>query len=280
MDNQGKGGKSPDNNKRLAALEAGVSALAIALTANGFTVAGGEDPIEEAVKAIKSLLTDRSAATDKIAELEAAIVALEAKLAAGPDGATEGEIAAIARAEKAEGELAAANLEIAELKTDVEEAMSERNRLANELSAEGRSSTPPASADETAAEVEAPAPRERPENARDVGPNYPGLHNADDISALLADDQAHGLELAFSNGEYEILSLAPIAIGAKDLQQAEGRVMVGPPVYAKLSATDPQEDLHGMGLLMQGEQIAYCTFPERLTLQPGSERRFDRAIIF
>jgi hypothetical protein len=56
--------------------------------------------------------------------------------------------------------------------------------------------------------------------------------------------------------------------------------MVVPPVFAKLLATDPQEELAGVGLLLQGEQIAYCAFPDRLTLQPGSERRFERAIFF
>jgi hypothetical protein len=56
--------------------------------------------------------------------------------------------------------------------------------------------------------------------------------------------------------------------------------MVVPPVFAKLLNTDPQEELAGVGLLMQGEQIAYCSFPDRLTLQPGSERRFERAIYF
>jgi hypothetical protein len=33
-------------------------------------------------------------------------------------------------------------------------------------------------------------------------------------------------------------------------------------------------------LLLDGEQVAYCAFLDPLKLEPGTERRFDRAIFF
>lgn len=294
--------KASDNNRRLAALEAGVSALAMALAANGVALADGADPIEAAIAALKaekkahgeaieglSVMGAKVAALEaagteeakaELEELRAKVAQLEATIEAGPTNATEGEIAAIARAEKAEGELAAALEEVKELTADVEDVMNEKNRLANAIADAGQSSSPPAVVDDEAEEAPAAAAeRVRPETARDVGPAAGGL-NAAELGELLASGTADGLELVFSNGEFEIVALAPVAIGAKELLSAEGRQIVIPPVFARLLNTDPQEELAGVGLLMQGEQISYCSFPDRLTLQPGSERRFDRAIYF
>jgi hypothetical protein len=134
--------------------------------------------------------------------------------------------------------------------------MSEKNRLANELAGAGQSSSPPAVVDDEAEEAPPAAPeRVRPETARDVGPSAGGL-NAAELAELLASGTADGLELVFSNGEFEIVALAPVAIGPKELLSAEGRQIVIPAVYAKLLNTDPQEELAGVGLLMQGEQIS------------------------
>lgn len=314
-------GNAPDNNRRLAALEAGVSALAIALTANGAALEDGADPIEAAIARVKhaAQLDDRlvvliHASTSVIGrfapDMELApkdeaeslidvqirlleqlathetpcdrkIKELEAQISAGPNGATEGEIAAIARADAADAALAAAKEELAELNADVEDLANEKNRLANELAAanEGRPQAATDAGGDEPEEVAATAVRERPEAARDVGPNAGGL-SAAELDDLLTTGEVHGLELVFSNGDYEIMTLQPVAISPNQLQPIEGRHAIIPPIFAKLLSTDQQEEIAGAGLLLEGEQIAYCAFPDRLTLLPGGERRFERAIYF
>jgi hypothetical protein len=177
------------------------------LTANGITLADGADPIEAAIGAIKDLGQHATAArrqdpwptlsaanhpirrsrrneaaarstADPLCSgtlarvLETAIASRRARRRSPPaDERTEGEIAAIARADKAEGELAAElEEEVKELNADVEDAMSEKNRLANELAA-AVGQLAAGVVDEQAEEAPpAPLERVRPETARDVGP--------------------------------------------------------------------------------------------------------------
>jgi hypothetical protein len=130
--------KAPDNNKRLAALEAGVSALAIALDCQRrcarrrrrsdrgrrYRDQGSRQQSRAQVAQGRRLslahpLGDYGSGRGALARLDTLgehIKSLEATIAAGPTNATEGEIAAIARAEKAEGELTAELEEIKELK--------------------------------------------------------------------------------------------------------------------------------------------------------------------
>jgi hypothetical protein len=272
--------KGPDNNRRLAALEAGVSALAIALVANGVTLDEGADPFEAAIGRVKhaGLLEDRlGAATAELENAKAALAEIAGNSSDADREAAEGDI----ELDRLRARNAELETEIAELMTDVEEAMSEKNRLANELAAviEGRPQADPNVSDQGDEAPAAPVVRERPEVARDVGPNA-GVFSSAELDELLTTGAVHGLELAFSNGDYEVVSLQPVPIAPNDLQPAEGRHMVVPPIYAKLLATDPQEELAGVGLLLAGAQIAYCSFHDRLTLQPGSERRFERTIFF
>jgi hypothetical protein len=243
---------APDNNKRLALLEAGVAALAIALTANGFTLEAVNNPIDEAIKAIKSLLTERSALSAKVAELEAA-------LAAGPDGATEGEIAAIARADKAEEDLKAATAELEELRTDVGDLEARIDELSAQL-------PPPPDPVNLAAE--------RPEGARDFGPTFGKIDTAD-LGALVESGAA--FEIAFSNGAHEILELAPVAVPAGGLIGRAGR-FVAPTIYVR--GGERGEAIHGAVLVHDGAQIDYCEFQRPLPIEPRQERRFENSIAF
>lgn len=227
----------PDNNKRLAALESGVSTLAIALDQNGFKLASGADPIEEAIKAIKGQ-------AEKIDDL-----------------ATSGEaaIAAVARADELNEQLLAANKEIEALNNDIEQL-------------EGRLEALQSAGNEDAL---APVPvRERPEHARDFGPTF-GLGDRKDIAKLIAEGAA--FEIAFSNGDHELVELAPVPIEGKDLVGVEGRYMA-PKIFVR--GGEILEHLHGAALVHGGEQLAYCEFPSPIPLEPKQQRGFEKAITF
>lgn len=280
--------KGPDNNKHLAHLEAGFSALAIALVANGVAIAEGADPFELAIAQLKSKAA-LQAESDKLATfllehhagaiegsaVDTVIKLLETAKGDNPEQASMME----QRALDAEKRIVTLTSEVGELEQDLADMTNEKNRLANELAAayEGRPFV-----NETAEQAPAPAApivRERPETAADVGPDYHVLE-LQELGELFASGEAHGLELAFSNGEHEIVSLERIAIASSDIVRLEGRYTVHRTVYAKLAATDAGEELDGVGLLLGGEQIAYGSFPEKLRLEPGNERRFERAIAF
>jgi hypothetical protein len=263
-----------DNNKRLAFLESRVSALAVAIAGLGVTVEEGADPIDLVI----GLATGQAVQIDELEK----------------NGNTAA-LAAIARAEKAEGELGelrgkvetVANYllekhpsaivdinecclvvavkvmddqaaEIAELETDIEQL---EGKIEAINGGEGD-------------ELPAIAARERPENARDFGPTF-GQIDAPEIGQLR--EEKAGLEIGFSNGEHEIVELAPVPINAADLQAVEGRY-IAPTIHVK--GGTHREDLHGAALLKDGEQIAYCQFPAPIALEVGQERRFDRAITF
>jgi hypothetical protein len=274
-------GKTPDNNKRLALLESGVSAIAIALTANGFTVGEGEDPLAAAIAAVKG----QAATIDDLTK----------KLEAAEGGnATDGEIAAIARADKADAELGELQAKVqavvdylcANYPDDVspeECALSAATRILGEqkleleqlnIDVEQLEAQLEAKQNAGESELEPTVARERPENARDFGPTFCKLDRADLVELLAADA---GLEIAFSNGEYELVGLEPIAIKGSDLVSVEGRY-IAPVVFVRGGAD--REDIHGAVLVHGGEQIDYFAFPRPIELEAKQERRFEKAIIF
>lgn len=294
--------KGPDNNKRLAELESGVSAIAIALVANGFAPKAEEidNPLELVIKAIKGQAEQIDAAEGRVGPLITATTNIAARygrdvelapldenedlvttqirilneIAALPEETTPGELAAIRRAETAEGltaiereraELAetaleAANKEIAELNTDIEQLEGRIDQLQ--------------AADVANAEEPVNLARERPEHARDFGPTFDAGERKD-IAKLIAAGEA--FEIAFSNGEHEIVELAPIALEGKDLIAIEGRYLA-PKIFAK--GGEQVEHIHGAALLLGGEQIAYCEFPSPIAIEPRQERGFEKAITF
>jgi hypothetical protein len=274
-------GKTPDNNKRLALLESDVTAVAIALTANGFTVGEGEDPLAAAIAAVKG----QAATIDDLTK----------KLEAAEGGnATDGEIAAIARADKADAELGELQAKVqavvdylcANYPDDVspeECALSAATRILGEqkleleqlnIDVEQLEAQLEAKQNAGESELEPTVARERPENARDFGPTFGKLDRADLVELLAADA---GLEIAFSNGEYELVGLEPIAIKGSDLVSVEGRY-IAPVVFVRGGAD--REDIHGAVLVHGGEQIDYFAFPRPIELEAKQERRFEKAIIF
>jgi hypothetical protein len=271
--------KGADNNKRLVSLEAGVSAIALALTANGISLEAGADPIEAAIGAIKTVAELREqveALKAEVEELNKSIAVLE-EAATSPNGdATAGEIAAIARAEAAEKRVVALELEVADLQVDVEELASAKNALANQLADDGKGTAPAAIVEEEP-EPE-PEPLVRPEGARDVPADLPSLTHVA-IGALVNDGQP--FEIVFSNGEYELVEFGspPIEIPAAALNRVDGsRYIVGKAISIRGGQAPAR--IVGAGLFYRGEQVAFCAFEPAAVIQPGQERRFDRALIF
>lgn len=273
----------PDNNKRLAFLESRVALLISAATAVIARFAPdmelapkdeNEDLVDVQIRLLNQVATAETPCDRRIAELEAQVAA-GATDVAGSDNATEGEIAAIARADAADARVKELEAENAELRNDIEEIMSAKNALANQLAEAGQGSASSATPPAAEAEEAPPPPLVRPEGARDVGPTYGGEAIAD-----LAAAAATGVtfDLVFSNGEFEILGIDPIPVPGTNLVDAEGRLRINQAVQVR--GRGAIEDVAGAGLLLEGEQVAYCSLESPVKLHPGEERRFDHSLLF
>lgn len=255
MATEGKTKAPVVDGKRLASLEASVSSLAIALTANGFELKSGDDPCVSAIVAIKQ-------GKERIASLELETL--------DKFGGLETEL------EKARKRVAELETENGELHQDVEDLANARNTLANQLAAEGKGQGE--QLEEVAEPEPAPIVRERPETARDVGPTF-GTLTSGELQELLATTDA-AFEVAFSNGDFEILEFTPTEqIKPASLSRVDGsRYLLLQPIVLK--GGDHPEEIHGAGLLLEGTQVGYCPFEPPLTVQPGHEWKFDRSLIF
>jgi hypothetical protein len=275
----------PDNNKRLAQLEAGVSALAMALAANGIELTAEQDPIEQAIAIVKRW-RELTLARAELQIAVATAVGVEPETIEDPFAAAGGALETMKAhiGESADaGELAAAKArvteleaEVEELNHDVEDAINERNTLRNALSEAGKGSA--AAAVDQEAEAEAPPAIElvRGENARDVGPSF-GVLTADEIGSAV--EEGARFEVAFSNGEFELEEFGPIYVNATDLHRfATAQWSVAPTIHIK-GASVPME-IAGAGLLLEGVQIGWCAFDPVTRIEPGQERAFNRALIF
>lgn len=289
----------PDNNRRLAKLEAGVASLAIALSANGFDLPEGTDPIVAAITAAKDTASLRAqvaqladfllanhpdAIGDNAGAIPTAIKVIEQLKATSLEESNDGQVATL-KQQLAELQEAVANGggadAIAGLEDQIdalERTVAVRDARIKELEA-GAPVIVETVAPDSAAEPEAPA-LVRPEAARDVGPDYAGILKSGEIRDLLNEGGIDGLEVAFSNGDYEIVGMEPVKIGPEDLQLFEGRNLVAPAIHAQLAIGDPPVVLHGFGLMLQGEQVGYCPLLDQIRLNPGEEHRFQRVIFF
>lgn len=274
--------KAPVDGKRLASLEAGVSSLALALSANGIELKEGQDPCVQAIVVIKRW-HELTAARAELQLAVAIAVDAEPETIEDPFAAAAGALEAMkARVVDVEGQLETSRkriveieLENGELHQDVEDLANARNTLANQLAEEGKGQGA------AVEEVKAPEPvapvRERSENARDVGPAIRSLSYAELQQVIGFPDGA--FEVAFSDGEFEIPAFTPEKINPASLARVDSsRFLLQQAIT--LRGGDRAEEIHGAGLLLGGTQIAYCTFEPPLTVQPNHEWKFDRTLIF
>lgn len=204
------------------------------------------------------------AAAAALGELEPKVAAVGDYLIANYPAQITADECSLSQATRILGEetsaLAAANKEIGDLNIDIEQLEGQIEALGSAGKAE---------------DVEAAPGRERPEGARDFGPAFGALDRGA-LVALFGDGDV-GLEISFSNGDYELVELAPVAIKVSDLTSVEGRFMV-PVIHVR--GGEHREDLHGAALVHEREQIAYCSFPSPIVLEAKQERRFEKTITF
>jgi hypothetical protein len=210
----------PDNNKRLALLEAGASALAMALAANGTPIPEGGDVFGIATAKIK----EGAQASAELEELRKRVAELEAA-APSADQPNDGEVSTL------KARVAELENEVAELKVDVDDAMSEKNRLANLLADQGRSAAPAAIEEEAAPEPKA-VELERAEGARDVGPTFGSL-SADEI-ALAIEPPARDSRSRSRAASSRSSIFGPIYVNGEDLHRfATQQYAVAPSIHIK-----------------------------------------------
>ena len=263
----GAGVKATDNNKRLAMLEAGVSALAITIVQSGFTIAEGDDPLIVAGTIVQAL----AATNNSFAELFAArsfpanegescygtaarlIDELEGKGSDAQEGATAGELAAIGRADAAEKR-------VGELEDQVK-------TLSEDLGNAGL-----ALAKATGSALRKTRALARSSKARKIGPLKGGTDR--EALKLAMDDAVDPMQIVFSNGAAEIIELEPIEAFPPAFRVVQGdQYRLIDDVLVK--GTRDGTRVRGIGLVMpDGRQIAYQEI-EPVDLPAGQERKFQ-----
>jgi DNA-binding transcriptional MerR regulator len=287
-----------DNNTRLAFLEAGVSLLTVAIAGAGIELKDGQDPVEQAIAIVDSWKAKTLSLAAIAAYLAAnpvdgetgdvvedlVIARLEAAKA-GPDNATEGEIAAIARADAAEtrvGELEKAlqeaamggDGEVAELQAANERIATLEAELAAARETLGGIDAAANAADAEIAQIET-----GPRDAIECGPTFGGLLS-EALKALI--DAGTTFELVFSDGAHELVEFPPTPILASDLVRHGNRFMVN----STIAIAGPRGEgaasleLDGAALLLSGEQVGYSQFERPLTVNSGDQRQFSRTFLF
>jgi hypothetical protein len=267
-----------DDNTRLAFLEGCVPLLHAAV----FALAGryaptlelaptsDEDPVSTDLRLINEiaalptpedqpppLFEDLSnqllVAQQGIEARDARIAELEDAAKAGPDGATPGEIAALARADEAEKALVDANATIAELRQAIADAVDDSTRRQDP-------EVEPSPIDRAAIECSADAP----------------AISIEDLRVLV--DEGQQFALIFSDGSHEIVAIGPVDLPAANLHRHAGRYVVAETITVKgMTAT---ETIDGAGLFVNGEQVKYCRFDPPIAVNPGEIRQFNRSIAF
>lgn len=291
--------KAPATDQ-LSQLLTSVSGLAMALVENGIDLKEGDDPVDQAIAIVKRwreltiaraelLLTVAvavdvepdtiedpfAAATGALETMKIRLVELEEQIKLLSDPPAGGGPTAEQEREAEFDQLRkrAAVLEIAnkELEEDLEQMTNARNVLANKLADEGKSQSEPLVEPEIREKPK--IIRERPESARDVGPAHGKAPGADVQAALAA---GATLELAFSNGEFEIIdfSAPTVTVSDADVVRIDGsrfRLKDG----VEITGGVMPERVHGCGLLIEGAQVAYCQFEPAADVHPKTHWRFQ-----
>lgn len=87
------------------------------------------------------------------------------------------------------------------------------------------------------------------------------------------------LELVFSDGKREILEIDPLEVWPAGFRRAGARRALIAAPHVK-GTVNPSLRVRGVGLLLDGEQIAWCPFPDPVEVPLGGEVKFDRMIAF
>lgn len=272
--------KGPDNNKRLAMLEASTLAIAaVLIAANIMPEDSTEDPLEVAKVELERLgRLDLDCASLSAFLLEHAIEPLEGERAIHT---------ALRKLQEQAGEIADGDRAIAALKVELEAAtagpaggepvedVAALNARIAELEAlnaglEGR-----------VASFDAAEGRKQRKGTRQIKARKFGKAPATSIAAIgEAMDSGDELELAFGSRGVERIEFEPIRVypAAFDRQGSLGRYRLRDAV--QIRGAGQAVDVDGVALLRGGELVAWCGFPKPVTVPAGTERKFDRMIVF
>jgi hypothetical protein len=123
-----------------------------------------------------------------------------------------------------------------------------------------------------------PVARESAGKARAIGaPAEPMIRQAFDDIMQSARDKP--LELVFSDGKREILEIDPLEVWPAGFRRAGARLALIAAPHVR-GTVNPSLRVRGVGLLADGEQIAWCEFPDPVEVPLGGEVKFDRMIAF
>lgn len=110
--------------------------------------------------------------------------------------------------------------------------------------------------------------------ARKVSPVEAG--EGDVAAAMEAGEE---LELVFSNGSHEIVEFDPIRVFAPAFhKQGARRYVLRDAILVK--GAGEEKRVRGVGLFAGGKQVGWCAFPQPVSVPVGGERKFDRMIVF
>lgn len=118
--------------------------------------------------------------------------------------------------------------------------------------------------------------------AREVGGEQRGSDKSREFTGealAQAMDSDEELELVFSNGGREIIEFEPVLVrGAAFDRQGSGRYLLRGALTLRGAGSELM--VRGVGLMRNGEQVAWCAFPRPVPVPIGGERKFDRMIAF
>lgn len=92
-----------------------------------------------------------------------------------------------------------------------------------------------------------------------------------------------GLELVFSDGKKEITGIDPFVINGNAWQHfGSGWLLTEPVLIDGPDKGEAPFELAGVGLVdaESGDQLAYCAFPEPITVKANTQTELRRSIIF
>lgn len=190
----------------------------------------------------------------ELGELEAAIAKLTAELEASNSAA----LAALGRAETAEAKVAELEKEVAELAGKLKSADAKAKAAISKLP--------------------------KPEKVRKVGRMKPGTDKEEAAARAVlieAMDSGEDLELVFSTGQQEIRDIEPVRCrGGSFRRTASTNPRFRLAQELMIRGEGRNANIDGVALLRDGKQVAYCGFPDPVSIAPGVTRRLDPSIIF
>jgi hypothetical protein len=248
-----------------------IQKIAEAVVGYGIDLAEGLDPIEQAIAIIGRAREMSLGLAEAVVEgehdvregegpFEAAVRILSAPSA----GASDGELAAIKRAEDVEAALKGASAKIVTLENAIRELGDAEKRPGFLRRLLGRGG------DDVAAD-EPPVARDPVE----CGPTF-GTATVEELREKLGGE--HDLELVLSDGQRELIEFRPYPLALGDLVRHGAGYMVSKPI--PVAGGEADIEVAGAALLCDGEQLDFCPFDRPKVIAAGMQYQFSMTFVF